>query len=281
MFRRCPDWVALKCQHNLVYCAHCEQAAQIEDNSAARSYLTGKTGNKKEARRYRHDTERYCPAKVRSVNANLLERDFLLILEKPTVKPEAIPMLARAVEHYNRENQQDEKRAGILAEIAHWRQRTQNADSLFLKARIREEEWHKAIETCEHEVARLQIQLVQQDEAEVVVKLTSKMVADLVQNWNQANYEMRRALAADLFDYLVYDLDKQHIVDFQLKPWIERLMQFKVTLQNNEPDASPDSGSMTDGKPGVLDCSRRALGTYPPLQCCTLFAKCWLNSIAA
>jgi hypothetical protein len=39
----------------------------------------------------------------------------------------------------------------------------------------------------------LQIQLGQQDEAEVVVKLTSKMFADLVQNWNQANDEMRRA----------------------------------------------------------------------------------------
>ncbi len=36
----------------LVYGAHCEQLAQEADNASLRSYLTGKTGNRNEARRY-------------------------------------------------------------------------------------------------------------------------------------------------------------------------------------------------------------------------------------
>jgi hypothetical protein len=47
-----------------------------------------------------------------------------------------------------------------------------------------------------------------QNEAEIALKLTMDMVQDLVQNWNAANHEMRRALANGLFQYLVYDLDK-------------------------------------------------------------------------
>jgi hypothetical protein len=103
----------------------------------------------------------------------------------------------------------------------------------------------------------LQFQMVQHDEAELVLKLTTEMVADLVQNWRAANHEMRRSLASGLFEYLVYDLSKQQIVDFKLKPWIELLMQLKVTLQDNDPRTPPDSGSNTDGKQEVVCCSRR------------------------
>jgi hypothetical protein len=242
----------------LIYCAHCEQLAQEADNAALRSYLTGKTGNKKEARRYRHDTDRYCPSTNRSVNADLLERDFLFILESLTIKPEAVPMLAQAVEYYNRHNQQEERQSTIQAEIAHWRQRTHNADTLFKNARISEDEWRKSLDTSEHEIARLELQIMQHNEAEVALKLTTDMVADLVQNWHAANNEMRRALASGMFEYLVYDLDKQQITDFKLKPWIELLMQLKVTLQDKNTDSSsPDSGSSTTGNLGVVCCSRR------------------------
>ncbi len=57
-----------------------------------------------------------------------------------------------------------------------------------------------------------------QNEAEIVLKLTMDMVADLVQNWKEADHEMRRALASGLVQYLVYDLDKQQMVEFRLKP---------------------------------------------------------------
>jgi hypothetical protein len=60
---------------------------------------------------------------------------------------------------------------------------------------------------------------------------------------------MRRALANSLFEYLVYDLDAQQIVNFKLKPWAELLMQLKLTL-----DDTTDSGDQSDGKQTVLWC---------------------------
>jgi hypothetical protein len=80
------------------------------------------------------------------------------------------------------------------------------------------------------------------------------MVANLVKNWNEANDEMRRALANSIFEYLVYDLDLRQIVDFKLKPWTELLMQLKVTL-----DVGDDSAAESDAKQRVLWCSRRAI----------------------
>src|SRR5689334_4166098 len=101
----------------------------------------------------------------------------------------AVPMLAQAVEHFNRDTRQEERRASVQAETMHWQQRARNADTQFKNARISEEEWRTALETAEHEIARLQFQIVQHNEAEVVLKLTTEMVADLVQNWNGANSE--------------------------------------------------------------------------------------------
>lgn len=241
----------------LVYCAHCERLAADADNTALRSHLTGKTGSKKESRRYRHDTERKCPAHRRSVDAELLERDFLLLLQCLSVKPEALPILAEAIEHFNRQNQQGDSPTLIQTEIAHWRQRAQNADKLFARARIGEPEWRQMLDEAEHEIARLQSQVAQQHEAEIALRLTMDMVANLVENWNEANGENRRSFAFDLFEYLVYDLDQQQITGFKLKPWIELLMQLKVTLGHESGHEAGNTDSDEGGNNGVLWCTRR------------------------
>ncbi len=196
------------------------------------------------------------------MNAELLERDFLLLLESLTVKPEALPLLAQAVEHFNKQHQQEDTRTLIQSEIAHWRQRAQNADKLFGKARISEDEWRKMLDEAEHEIAHLQSQVAHQYEAEVALRLTMEMVANLVENWNKANHENRRTMASGLFEYLVYDLDRQQITDFKLKPWIELLMQLKVTLGDDpDPDNNPNNpdgeGNSDDGKQRVVWCARR------------------------
>jgi hypothetical protein len=183
-------------------------------------------------------------------------------------------MLAAAVEHYNRENRQEEKRIQILAEIAHWRQRAENADKLFQNARISETDWHKLLETAEHEIERLKLQIANHDEAEIGVQVTTKMVADFVQNWKDGNLETRRALPYGVFQYLIYDLDKQQVVDFKLKPWLERVMQLKLTLEDYYSDLTPDSGSSSDGKPGIVGCSRRAMKPHHVTRWGRLLQSC-------
>ena len=57
----------------------------------------------------------------------------------------------------------------------------------------------------------------------------------------------------------MYDLDMQQIVDFKLKPWIELLMQLKITLgDQDEGDQNEneldDSSSNSEEKQGVVWC---------------------------
>lgn len=230
----------------LVYCAHCERLAETSGNPALRSYLTGKTGNKKEARRYRHDTERRCSAQKRSVMAEVLEADFRLLLDQLTVNPESLPLLAAAVAHFNRSGQPEEAQRAIQEEIAHWRQRSKNADKLFGRARISEAEWRTALDEAEHEIARLQSQIMEQHDAEIGLRMTMEMIANLIEHWSEANHDHRRALANGLFEYLIYNLDTQRIVGFKLKPWAELLMQLRITLESgsdNDPDGGTDGGA--------------------------------------
>jgi DNA invertase Pin-like site-specific DNA recombinase len=243
----------------LVYCAHCDRRNKETEGKHPRTYLTGKTGNKNESRRYRHNTERGCPSKSRSVYADLLERDFLFLLENLTVKPEVIPLMTKALEQLTKAEKTESQRASIQADIATWRQRAKNADTLFLNARITEEEWRDMLSKAEHEISRLQSQLAEGQETQIALSFTVDMITNLVDNWQEASVETRRAFAHNLFEYLVYDLDKQQITDFKLKPWAELLMQLK--LSGGDPD---DSGTNTEGKLTVLWCSRTGSGTYPP-----------------
>ena len=42
------------------------------------------------------------------------------------------------------------------------------------------------------------------------------------------------ALAHSLFDYIVYDLDAQRIVDFRLKPWADRFLTIRAGIYELE-----------------------------------------------
>ncbi len=176
----------------------------------------------------------------------MVERDFLMIIECLSLNPESLPLLVNALDHFNGENRAEEQRKATLAEIARCRQRAKNADLMFSKARMSQEDWLHAQSETEAEIERLKTQVVEQHEAEVALKLTTDMVANLVENWKQANGEMHRALAHGLFEQIVYDLDAQRIVDFKLKPWAQLLMQLKITFDkgisdNKKPSASGEN----------------------------------------
>jgi DNA invertase Pin-like site-specific DNA recombinase len=245
----------------LVYCAHCEQLAQQESDSTLRGYLTGQTGRQRISRRYRHDTERHCDATRRSITADILERDFVKLLEALTVNTDVLPSLTQVLDHFFKSlNQSEEQGTAIQGEIIHWRQRAKNADTLFASARIGEEDWRELVENAEHEIARLQTQLTEQHEAEAAIKLTRDMVANLIHNWHQSKPEVRRSLAHSLFEYLVYDLDAQQIVNFKLTPWAELLMQLKLTYEEDKKKPLDQSGAMLySGVPGGVQTHSRII----------------------
>jgi len=233
-----------------------------KDSKADRSYLTGKTGSQVTTRRYRHDTERPCPSHARSVKAELIEADFLRLLQTITLHPEAIPLFMQTLKRLNGQSQDGQEDNAIQAEISHWRQRVKKTNTLFQKAHLSEEDWRQAIENAEHEIARLQSRMSQGKEVESALRLNLDMITSLSRNWSEAPDDTRRAMANSLFEYLVYDLDTQRIVDFRLKPWAELVMQLKITLEDDN-KIPPNA----DERTRVLVCGWRAFSpkqhSYP------------------
>ena len=57
--------------------------------------------------------------------------------------------------------------------------------------------------------------------------------------WEVSSDEDKQGMARHLFETIVYDLDKQHIVDFRLKPWADQFLYLRVGLHMCE-DNSED-----------------------------------------
>ena len=54
--------------------------------------------------------------------------------------------------------------------------------------------------------------------------------SQLLDLWQTADSESRSVLARGLFQYLVFDLDKQQIVDFRLHPWADQYLMIRSDL---------------------------------------------------
>ena len=52
--------------------------------------------------------------------------------------------------------------------------------------------------------------------------------------WDIAETQERRTMAHNLFEYIVYNLDTQRIVDFRLKPWANRFLVLRAALAAEE-----------------------------------------------
>jgi hypothetical protein len=60
-------------------------------------------------------------------------------------------------------------------------------------------------------------------------------------------------MARHLFEYVVYDLDRQEIVDFRLKPWADQFLVLRTALYANDHryDKDNDDRGMTLTRLGI------------------------------
>src|SRR5690606_22261549 len=63
-----------------------------------------------------------------------------------------------------------------------------------------------------------------------------------------------------LFEYVVYDLDKQRIVDFRLKGWADRFLVLRTALYDDSEQSGSDSGSGTGSAQATVPTSGAASG---------------------
>ena len=52
--------------------------------------------------------------------------------------------------------------------------------------------------------------------------------------WEISEDEDKQGMARHLFEHIIYDLDRQEIVDFRLKPWADQFLMLRVGLYAEE-----------------------------------------------
>lgn len=222
----------------ITYCAHCEQLAKEHNNPKLRSRLGGKgAGTPNEVRRYRHKSGVKCGALNRSIPAEVYEKDFARLIRLLTIKPEALELMTELAIQADRGREKlgddrDLEREKQEA-IALCNRRIEAAIHLYSEGRIDKSEYLRRVETNEREIAHWEARTSETEKVAVELGMCIEAVNRIAQLWDGSNDEDRQGLIRSLFDSIVYDLDRERIVDFRLKSWADRFIVLRAALYSD------------------------------------------------
>jgi DNA invertase Pin-like site-specific DNA recombinase len=233
----------------LTYCAHCERIAQEMNNPKLRSRLGGKT-----KRRYRHKAGGSCGCTRKSVLRDVYEADFFRLIQLLMVRPEMVSLmeqLARQANIINPKGDKDfeDKKATAIAKC---HRRIEAARHLYEDGDISRQEYVRRREQNEQEIVHWQTYTTETQKLSVELAMCIDVVEKIVRLWESSDDEDRQGMARHLFEYIVYDLDKQQIVDFRLKPWANRFLILRGALYQGEGENGQAASGIVEGTKGAL-----------------------------
>ncbi len=219
----------------ITFCAHCEELAQAQDDPRLRSRLGGK-GAKRTSRdipRYRHKQGVRCGCQNKSVRREVYEGDFVRLVNLLTIRPEAMQSMTElAIQAEYGQFRED----GALEKqkekaIAKCRRRIDAATHLYKDGEIDRAEYLRTREANEREIAHWQSRTTETQKLAVELAMCMEAVDRLCRLWeDMSDSEHLQAVAQSLFEYIIYDLDAQRIIDFRLKPWADRFLVLRASL---------------------------------------------------
>lgn len=217
----------------VVYCSHCHQLAVENGDPSLRVYLIGYEGAR--VPRYRHAERRHqCTVRNHSVKAEIVEREFARLVATLSIRPEAASGLAEHLAKANQQNLTSDRKGEILSEITLCKQRIQNAEKLFIMARIDEDTLKQHIEENERQIMRLQAEMSEASQIKQMIELAANMLSDMGNSWQESSNEDKRAFAQTMFSEIIFDLDTHRITGFALKGWAEQFLQVRVAHDGAE-----------------------------------------------
>ena len=219
--------------HPLSYitrCAHCEALVKAEGDLHKRSNLTGTLN--KELRRYRHKAGVTCGCKTRSVFAEDLEADFARLIRGLTVSQEALALMVDLASYMEmpEEGATADPEVERQRNIERIKKKIRNTKTLFAEGHIELDEFRQRLADNERELAHWEAYMTQREQVQLELSKCLESIQQVTSLWEAAEPKERQIMARNLFDYIVYDLDKQQIVDFRLKPWADRFLVLWVAL---------------------------------------------------
>lgn len=214
----------------ITYCAHCERQAQKQNDPKLRSRLGGKT-----KRRYRHKAGFSCGCTRKSVLRDVLEDDFLRLLQLLTVKPEMLAVMetlalqSQSVQPRERLEFEQKKAAAI----AKCQRRIEAARHLYEDGDISRQEYLRRRDQNERDILHWQNYTDETEKLGIELAMCVDVVSKIVHLWESSDDEDKQGMARHLFESTTFDLDQQRIVNFKLKPWANRYMVLRGALHSN------------------------------------------------
>ncbi len=217
----------------LLFCAQCERRAEEHSNPVLRSRISGAHQNGR--LRYRHAEGVQCGCKRKSVFTQVIEEDFARLIRLLTIDEDKLPVLVELAAGAEEGGMADEDfEAQKAAAIAKARRRVENARFLFLEGDISQEEYLRRKEHNERQIAHWEARTTESEKAAIELAMCMNALDQLAELWDTAGDEDKQQMARMLFEYVVYDLDRQQIVDFRLKPWADRYLVLRASLYGDD-----------------------------------------------
>jgi hypothetical protein len=229
---------------HITHCAHCEELARLQDDPGLRTTLGGT--KRKPGRVYRHQRGIRCGCEVQSVPCDVLEDDFGTLIKGLVVDENAFALMVEMAE-----NSQDTFDQSARVDMAQTRQRNiiklkkkmENTRTLFREAELSDEDYRTHMAEYRAELAYWEAYTTEKEEVALQLSLCLDAIDKVARLWDIAEAEERRTMAHNLFDYIVYNLDKQRIVDFRLKPWANRFLVLRAAVAAEEKSGSKNAYS--------------------------------------
>jgi hypothetical protein len=181
---------------------------------------------------------------VQSVPCDVLEDDFGTLIKGLVVDENAFALMVEMAE-----NSQDTFDQSARVDMAQTRQRNivklkkkmENTRTLFREAELSDEDYRTHMAEYRAELAYWEAYTTEKEEVALQLSLCLDAIDKVARLWDIAEAEERRTMAHNLFEYIVYNLDKQRIVDFRLKPWANRFLVLRAAVAAEEKSGSKNA----------------------------------------
>lgn len=206
----------------ILYCAHCEKTAKFKSDATFRTKLGGIHANLGKGR-YRHREHDNCDVEKRSIKMDIAdERVFELIKLLEINKTELKRVISLAQSFFEDDNVQDshqqfeQERSKAIAKCERAK-RVARAD--FIDKHITEKEYVSRLESLDDEIRLWESRTSDVEKVQVELSNCLNKISEITKLWETATPEAKQQFVQSLFDEIVFDLDKERIVDFKLKGW--------------------------------------------------------------
>lgn len=219
---------------SMIYCAHCEALAQKHSNQAMRSRLISRS----RGAYFVHRPGIKCGRSVGQVATRTIENDFASLVKQLTIDEAAFAIMIRIAGETCAAFQEDrDLEARKSAAIAKCERKLQAAKHLYEDGEISREEYLRRKEENYREITHWSSYTTETQRITTHLLLCVEALAKLSELWEASTSEDRNRLARSIFEYVVFDLDTQRIVDFKLNPLYEQFLILRAEVHEQADEA--------------------------------------------